>query len=521
VTLHLTEQDSEQRKLRIVPETTAASSIQIRERRANRRYAWHAAAVAGVFVLAAVLRFVFIGNKSIWSDEGYSIAIAQLSWHEFRRVVTNGEANMGLYYFLLRFWLHLGQSDAVVRSLSAVVAIATVPVTYLLGTRLFNRYVGLIAAMLLAVNGYHIRHAQNARSYALAALLAAVSCLFFVKGIERPTRRNMVLYLVSSLLGVYSHFFVGLVMVAQWASLTTLPRKQVPWRWVIKSIVVTGVFVAPLLVFILKKDTGQIDWIPKTSWAGLAFVWSEIAGHGGARLAAAYGALVLAGTAVIVNRWRLNAPEERWHAALTSAWLVMPLILALFISIKKPLIFPRYFIVCLPAIALLAAGAICSIRPQWARVATLAIVVALAMRGTASWYRQMYEPALQDWRSATQQILTQARPGDGLIIYHGFVVFPYEHYRELTHGSREVPELAYPLRSDASILRDPAAYRDSLLEPDSPLVQGLAAKYRRIWLIPNKQGPVTQDLQGFLAATYPRQSCTPHGEGVDVCLYSK
>src|ERR1035441_8559384 len=38
--------------------------------------------------LAAVLRFAYLGAKSIWSDEAFSIVMAQLPWSDFWRMTT-------------------------------------------------------------------------------------------------------------------------------------------------------------------------------------------------------------------------------------------------------------------------------------------------------------------------------------------------------------------------------------------------------------------------------------------------
>jgi uncharacterized membrane protein len=66
---------------------------------------------------------------------------------------------MALYYFLLRFWLTLGGSEGFVRGLSVLFSVATIPITFFLGARLFGRRAGLLASLLLAVNAYHIHYA--------------------------------------------------------------------------------------------------------------------------------------------------------------------------------------------------------------------------------------------------------------------------------------------------------------------------------------------------------------------------
>ena len=49
------------------------------------------------------------------------------------------------YYLLLRGWIHLGTAEWIVRSLSAICSIATLPLLYQLGVRLFGVRAGQIA----------------------------------------------------------------------------------------------------------------------------------------------------------------------------------------------------------------------------------------------------------------------------------------------------------------------------------------------------------------------------------------
>src|SRR5207245_3856486 len=135
--------------------------------------------LALIAAVSAILCFHSLAAKPFWFDEGVSVAIARLDWSNFVRILWRREANMSLYYLLFHFWLHLGKSEFFVRTLSVVFALATIPVLYLLGRRLFDSRVGLVAAALLAVNAYFVRYSQEARSYTLMLFLCMLSSLYF------------------------------------------------------------------------------------------------------------------------------------------------------------------------------------------------------------------------------------------------------------------------------------------------------------------------------------------------------
>jgi hypothetical protein len=59
---------------------------------------------------AAALRLFHLGHKSFWADEAVSITLAEFRWADFQHFLTHSEANMALYYVLLRIWSQM--SDA-------------------------------------------------------------------------------------------------------------------------------------------------------------------------------------------------------------------------------------------------------------------------------------------------------------------------------------------------------------------------------------------------------------------------
>jgi mannosyltransferase len=136
-------------------------------------------------VLAVLLRVLFLGKESLTWDEISSVRVAGGDWSHLVRTLWYGDVgmhpqgNMSFYYTLLHIWMGLGRSEFVLRLLSVLVAAGTIPLCYLLATELFGRRTGLVASLLLALNVFHIRYAQEVRSYALLVLLVTLSSLLF------------------------------------------------------------------------------------------------------------------------------------------------------------------------------------------------------------------------------------------------------------------------------------------------------------------------------------------------------
>ena len=114
--------------------------------------------------VATAVRFLQIVSKPYWFDECFSVEVARIGWRDFLRLLWWREANMSLYYVLLRMWLHFGQSEFFIRCPSALIGAATLPAVYWLARLLYDRRVALIAAALFGFNAYSVRYAQEARS---------------------------------------------------------------------------------------------------------------------------------------------------------------------------------------------------------------------------------------------------------------------------------------------------------------------------------------------------------------------
>ena len=125
--------------------------------------------------LGGFLRFYEIGSKGLWLDEAFSVWVGWQSIGDLFAWLIRVDQHPPLYYLLLHFWMALGDRAATVRALSALCGTLTIPVLYLLGRRLTDKNVGLLAALILAVSPFHVRFAQETRMYTLLTLNASLA----------------------------------------------------------------------------------------------------------------------------------------------------------------------------------------------------------------------------------------------------------------------------------------------------------------------------------------------------------
>jgi|SRR5579859_7443669 len=408
-----------------------------------------------ITIIAAAFRFAALGSKSLWLDEVFSLDIARSNfssvWHDLSSPQVNDSVfalYMSLYYTLLHFWVRLGASEIWLRLPSALCGLATVPLLYALGSRLFTKRAGLAAAFLLAVQPVHVAYSQEARSYSLCVFLSVTAFYFFIRAVQEGAGKWWLLYVISTVLAIYSHLFAVFLLPAQWLSLLFLNRKKAQLKPAILSTTAILLLIFPVFSLAIVKDFGKFPWAVKPGMRELFHAVQTLTGAG-LKLPVYLLVLGMAGIS-FRQAWR-NAGESplRWRHALLWGWFLLPVASIVLASLWKPPLFPRYLIVSLPASTLLAAVGLCRLRSNMKFTAATVALGALFIPAIFTYYATPKE----DWRGATAYLLTHARPEDGIVFYREWGQQPFDYYHERMGSASVGPSILNPFR----VLSDEAA----------------------------------------------------------------
>jgi 4-amino-4-deoxy-L-arabinose transferase-like glycosyltransferase len=378
----------------------------------DERARWPLAVVVLATCLSVALCAYRIDAKSLWFDEGYTIGVVTRPFSGFLWRLGHWDLNQAPYEFAMFGWYRVATSEAFLRSLSAAFAVATVPMVYVLGRRLFDARVAAVAALLVAVNAFVVQWGQTLRSYSMALFLSTLLTWLLLQAVERPTTARSLAYGIMGTVAIYAHMFCALVVVAHGVAL--LVRRPVPRRFVVVAGSTLAATVLPLAVWVKTRHGDPLAWIGKAHDTTLVHTLADISG-GSKRPLVAYAAVGLVGIVAMAGVVR-RAPwsERAWRRILVASWLVVPVALTFVATVlAKPLLVGRYLIVVVPALALVAAIGVFAI--PWRSLSTLAMAALLAGSGFGLyiWYTH---GSIEDWRGATHQVLAAQRPGDGLVV---------------------------------------------------------------------------------------------------------
>jgi 4-amino-4-deoxy-L-arabinose transferase-like glycosyltransferase len=160
-------------------------------------------------LVGAVLRLWQIADLP--AEPGVDLPLIYLSAED----ILNGECSIffplhpgreGLYIYLAAAYIKLfGSNYPALRSLSALVGTATIPVAFLLGRHLFDRQVGLLAAAFLAISRWHVILSRTGLRFILMPLMTLLLLLALSKALQN--RKPLHWALVGCVLGWGFHTY--------------------------------------------------------------------------------------------------------------------------------------------------------------------------------------------------------------------------------------------------------------------------------------------------------------------------
>jgi uncharacterized membrane protein len=391
-------------------------------------------ALVALLATAAAVRFIGIGSQSFWLDEVVTWELVQRPFGDMLSTIPHSESTPYLYYAIAWLWAHtVGDGEAALRSLSAVFGVATVGAIWAAGRELVSERAGLAAAALAALNPFLVWYSQEARAYALLALLCATSFWLFARALNRPgDPRALAWWALASALAIATHYFAALTVVPEAIVLAVLAGRTRAWALATGAVVAVGLAHVPLVA--QQRRGGGADWIGDLP---LDHRIAEIpkrffAGEFGNQLNYVFWPALACAAVAAVLLWRAPARERRGGGiallvGLTA--LVVPIVLAL---ATLDYVFPRNLIGALPALLVALAAALTTRR---AGIVLLGVVCALF---AVALVRNAGDDALQrdDWRA----VATQLDRGHARVV----VVSPAIEARSLRHYEHGLTDLVNP-----------------------------------------------------------------------------
>lgn len=319
----------------------------------------------GILLLAVFIRLVNISSRGLQYDDVFSIFLSRRSLGEIVQG-TAADTMPPLYYFLLHYWMKISGSVWFIRSLSVILSLIAVYLTYRFVIELAGEKAGLWAAFLMAISPLQYYHAQDVRNYALllCTQLGYYWCFARWQKANAHNRGAMIGLVLTGVAAMYTHnvAIFGLLV----ADIYLVLKRQ--WRS-LRDLVIAQAIIALLALPWLWLVPGQVAKVQRAWWQvtpGLVeaiqvpVVWSAGLPLGGAWLGVGLflGLAILALVIVEIRRHHRHDPGIQWLGGIA---LITPGLMLVVSYLVRPIFVPRGFIVAHAAYAglcgtLIAAG---------------------------------------------------------------------------------------------------------------------------------------------------------------------
>ncbi len=369
------------------------------------------------------VRAASLDAQSLWRDEVDALRFATAPWSEMLGNFTRPGWNGPLYYVLLRAWITAtGTSEYAMRFLSLVFGILSIPLTFLVGHRLFDPKVGAVSALLVSTSPYLTWYSQEVKMYTLVLTLSLLSIYSLRRALEGGGRGWWGIQILTTSLAFYSHILAALLVPLQILfSLVWWPRARERWRGALVSLACLTLPYLPLAVWqaplaLQVRDTGFFPYTLRQMIVILLNGWSGgIRGWGGS-WAAAFMALLAAVGLVnsAVSMLRSGDADEQPLRGQTLRsglvlliWLSFPLLCVWLVSLRQPLFTDRYLIWSASAFYLLVALALTSfvVHERVGRWISVPLIGAILILNGANLWEQAAIPIKSDFRAAAAYVI--------------------------------------------------------------------------------------------------------------------
>ncbi len=398
---------------------------------------------AAVRVLAIVLiatgvlaRIYGLTARPLWDDEAFTYYMAAQGLdHLFASL--RFERHPPLFFAIEGASVGLfGGTELALRLPPLLAGLALIPLVGHIGTRLWGKDGGLVAAAFVAISPLMVYHSQEGRSYALlvAVMLGGAWCLW--EHAAEPSWRRGVLGTVLTLAGMYSHYF-GVFMLPVAVLAVILRGRRNLWKAAAPTAAIMLGMVPLAWLMVIQRTQAYSGAVTFASDGNMSLVAEVVRsllllGNGGypegiLRIAG-YGGFALATGLALFTVAR--SPETR------RAW-IFPLLLAagLFLMMRGAGLVlhwgirDNYIILIAPATYLLLAGAATrsSVNPLPGRLAVLALF-GVMVSGTAVLSLANARPN-PDYRTACLRVAAEQPEGVLLARTWGDLAC-YEYYRK-------------------------------------------------------------------------------------------
>lgn len=168
--------------------------------------------IIGLLVLFALfIRLLYI-DAPLWYDEAcsWTTAIQNFPSGVMKNLLTLDIQHTPLYFFILHFWMKIfGQDEIILRILSLIFGLATIPLTYIVTKKISSKPIAILCSLFAAVSPVMVIFSVEVRMYSMAIFLVLLSINYLIDFEKNADKKSVTNLTVTNILLPYT--FVGAI----------------------------------------------------------------------------------------------------------------------------------------------------------------------------------------------------------------------------------------------------------------------------------------------------------------------
>ena len=301
--------------------------------------------ILGMVLLATLLR-VYQLNSGLWYDEIITLldSVRLPLWE----IVTTYPGNNDhlLYSVLANLSINLfGEEPWSLRLPAVIFGVASIPMLYVLGNSVTNRFETLLATSIMVVSYHHIWFSQNARGYTILLFLVLLASYLIIRWWVHGKKFHYVAYAVIAAAGAYTHLTMVVVVIthavicsaamyAAYRASGAMRDWKAPVMGFLGGGILTLLLYSPLFLDMTQffTETAEAQPVVTPLWAILAAI---------SGLELAFGAIWIVAVGAIFFSAGILSYFRQSPVIVSLFLLPAPVTLMLGVAMGRP-IFPRF-----------------------------------------------------------------------------------------------------------------------------------------------------------------------------------
>jgi len=397
------------------------------------RYAF-AASAALVILVAVMPRAYHLGQRSLWLDEAIAANISRGTLAQ-TLILTRALHSAPIIHPFILCAVEKAAVSAVSVRLPSLIAslLAVILMLWMAASRLVDREIGVLAALMLSVSASQVRYAQEVREYSLSVLYATVLLYaFLLLAAKRRDRGRLAFFCLVLLIAPLIQYGLVLASAAALISLLLLGLLNGDIAAVIEEVLISSLFLGlgSLASFLLtlRFQWGEKAWylqgdFPAAGSSIIHFVVSNTRRILSFLLPGRAIALI-AVVAIGFLAWRQVKRRQVGPLEIAGATSVL-VVLACALLRVYPFGPIRQCLFLAPGVCMLAAAGLIEVKNACGRRARIIVFVALVgvIVGSGALQIRSERPyaEIEDVQSVLSALRSRIAPTDQAYVYSGAV----------------------------------------------------------------------------------------------------